>query len=202
MTDRRLIVLLGLLLLVAPLAPRRSPAAEADAAGFVADFANKVLDLVRAQSASPRELEQRLRPLALDAFDVSRIARFVLGRYWRGMSDAEREQFMQAFEDYIVHVYAARFTGYRGERFAVTGSRPENTTGTLVHSEVTRPGDAPPIKLDWQVDRLAGGYKIADVTIDGVSQAVTYREEFASVIERHGGRVSDLIAELRAKAGS
>lgn len=202
MIARRLIVLISLLLLAAPVAPRRAPAAEPDAAGFVADFANKVLDLVRAQSASPRELEQRLRPLALDAFDVPRIARFALGRYWRDMSEAERADFTHAFEDYVVHVYAQRFTRYKGERFTVTGSRAEGATGALVRSEVTSPSGEQPIELDWRVDRVGGRYKIGDVIIDGISQALTYREEFMSVLGQHEGRVAYLIAELRAKAGS
>lgn len=200
MFARPLAAMLALVLLILPLTPRPSPAGEADAASFITEFANKVLDLLRTPSGPSRELEQRLRPIALDAFDTPRIARFVLRRYWHDISEAEREQFTQAFEDYIVHVYAARFSRYQGERFTVTGSRPENTRGILVRSVITRPGGGTPIALDWQLERVGGRYKIVDVTIDGVSQAVTYREEFASVIDHHGGRVSDLIAELRAKA--
>jgi phospholipid transport system substrate-binding protein len=202
MTLRRLATAFVLLLLIAPLAPRPSPAAAADAAAFVNDFASKVLELVRNPPAEPGGLERRLRPLALDAFDVPRIGRFALRRYWADMSDAERQQFTEAFSDYIVHVYAARFTRYGGERFAVTGSRPEGSTAVLVRSEVTQPQGGPPIKLDWQVERVAERYKVVDVTIDGVSQALTYREEFTAVVERHGGRVADLTAELRERAKS
>jgi ABC-type transporter MlaC component len=64
-----------------------------------------------------------------------------------------------------------------------------------VSSEITRPGGGTPIKLG-----VAERYKIIGVSIDGVSQALTYREEYASVIERHGRQVSDLIAALREKA--
>ncbi len=199
MYARRLAAVLAVVPLIVPLASRLSPAVETDAASFIADFGNKVLDLVR-KPGSAGELEQRLGPLARDAFDVPRIARFVLRRYWPGMSNTEREQFTQAFGDYIVHVYAARFTRYQGERFTVIGSRPADTMAILVHSEVTRPGGGMPIKLDWQVERVADRYRIVDVTIDGVSQALTYRDEFAAVVEHHGGRISDLIVELREKA--
>jgi phospholipid transport system substrate-binding protein len=197
----RLVAAMSLLLIVA-FFPRPASEAEDAAASFVADFGNKVLDAVRVPRTSGRELEDRLRPLALDAFDVPHIARFVLARHWRGMSDAERNQFTRAFEDYIIHVYAARFSRYQGERFAVTSSRALAGGAALVSSEITRPGGGPPIKLDWQLDHAAAGYKIFDVSIDGVSQALTYRDEFAAVIERHGGRVSDLTAELEAKVKS
>jgi phospholipid transport system substrate-binding protein len=197
----RLVAAISLLLIVV-LFPRPASEAEDAAASFVAQFGNKVLDAVRVPRTSARELEERLRPLALDAFDVPRIARFVLARHWRGISDAERDQFTRAFENYIVHFYAARFSQYKGESFTVTRSRPLASGAALVRSEITRSGGGPPIKLDWQVDRSAAGYKIFDVSIDGVSQALTYRDEFDAVIERHGGRVSDLIAELEAKVKS
>ncbi len=196
----RLVAALSLLLLVMPFTASASLAAEAGAARFVADFGNKMLDVVQSQHGSPEELEKRIRPLVLDAFDAPRIARFALGRYWRGMSESERNQFTQAFEDYVVHVYAVRFSGYNGERFSVTGAQPQSATTAMVKSEITQPGGQSPIKLLWQVDRIAERYKIVDVSVEGVSQALTYRDEFASVIERHGGRVADLIAELREKA--
>lgn len=44
------------------------------------------------------------------------------------------------------------------------------------------------------------GYKITDVITDGVSQALTYRDEFDTVIAGHDGRVSALTQQLRQKA--
>ena len=98
MSIPRRAAMFGLLLVGVPLTPYLAAAAEAGAAGFVAEFANKVLDLVQTRRPQ-RELQERLRPLAHDAFDVPRIARFVLARYWRGMSEAEQAQFTDAFED-------------------------------------------------------------------------------------------------------
>jgi phospholipid transport system substrate-binding protein len=47
---------------------------------------------------------------------------------------------------------------------------------------------------------LPNGYKITDVVIEGISQAITYREEFSSVIAQHGKQVSALTQQLREKA--
>jgi phospholipid transport system substrate-binding protein len=43
-------------------------------------------------------------------------------------------------------------------------------------------------------------FKIRDASLEGVSQALTYRDEFASIIERNGGKVSALIAQLNERA--
>jgi phospholipid transport system substrate-binding protein len=58
----------------------------------------------------------------------------------------------------------------------------------------------PPAKVMWQVAKQPNGYKITDVSIEGISQAVTYRQEFSSVIDQHGGQVSALTQELLQKA--
>ena len=44
-------------------------------------------------------------------------------------------------------------------------------------------------------------YKIADVTVEGVSMALTERQEFAAVIQRGGGQVDALLKLLREKTG-
>jgi phospholipid transport system substrate-binding protein len=191
---------LSMFLLALTLAPNTSRAADASAMRFVTEFGNTMLNLVKTQQGSPDILEKRMRPLVLDAFDVPRIARFALGSYWGGLSADERSQFTHAFEDYVVHVYARRFAGYRGESFSVTSARSQGASAALVASEITRPEAGSPIKLVWQVNRVGEHYKIVDVSVEGISQALTYRDEFASVIEHDGGRVSNLISELREKA--
>ncbi|MGC2203775.1 MAG: ABC transporter substrate-binding protein [Stellaceae bacterium] len=40
---------------------------------------------------------------------------------------------------------------------------------------------------------------MSDVSVDGISMAVTQRSEFASVIQHNGGQVQGLIAMLRQK---
>jgi phospholipid transport system substrate-binding protein len=192
----RLLPLLGLVIVVAFLAPAR---AADDAAGFIAQTGNSVLQLARDQSLSPAQFKQRLRTIALQDFDAPRIAQFVLGRYWRSANDTERQQFVQAFEDYMVQVYATRFRQYSGAQFKVTGQHADGNTA-MVTTEIERPNGEPPAKVIWQVNKGADGYKITDVTIEGISQAVTYRQEFSAVIQQHDGQVSALTEQLRQKA--
>lgn len=199
MSVQRLVAILIIFLIAAPIVERSALAADADAAHFITEFGNEMLKVVETQQ-SPKALEQSMRPIVLDAFDAPRIARFALGRYWSGLSEDERGQFTQAFEDYVVHVYAGRFSGYHGERFSVTGARPQGTSAALVTSEITQPEGGSPIKLIWQLDRVGERFKIVDVNVEGISQALTYRDEFTSIIRRDGGHVANLIAELREKA--
>ena len=41
-----------------------------------------------------------------------------------------------------------------------------------------------------------------DVAVEGVSLLITFRNEFAAVIERHGGQVEGLLTELRQRVAA
>lgn len=159
---------LGLAGLVATAAPPPARAAD-DAAGFIAQAANAVLNLARDKSLSQDQLKQRLHTIADQDFDAPGIARFVLGRYWRTASDADRQKFVEAFEDYMVEVYASRFRQYSGASFKVTGQRQDGNT-MMVTSEISQQSADQPARVIWQVAKTPQGYKITDVSIEGISQ--------------------------------
>ena len=143
----------------------------------------------------------RFHELFREDFDVPGIARFVLGRYWKTTTAEQQEEFVKLFEDYIAIVYSSQLAAYSGETLKVTGSRAD-PEGAIVASEIIRPTGAPPVKVEWHLADQNGTYKISDVSVDGISMAVTQRSEFASVIQRNGGQVQGLIAMLREKTGN
>ena len=74
-------------------------------------------------------------------------------------------------------------------------SRPVGSQDVLVETSVEGSnGAANPI---WRVRAEAGAYKIIDVSIEGVSLALTQRQEFAAVISRQG--LDGLLDMLREK---
>jgi len=169
-----------------------------DPAVFISGVAKRTIDVLPS-TRSQAEREAKFHELVDEAFDVPAIARFVLGPYWRTATDAQREEFQKLFETYIVHVSAVRFGGYSGEQLKVTGSRPEGDKTVFVKSQIVRVGNAPPVNADWRVVKTDRGLKIVDVIVEGVSMAVTEREEFSSVIQRGGGQVEVLLRELRER---
>ena len=132
-------------------------------------------------------------------FDVNTISRFVLGRHWRGASPEQREEYQTLFADFIVTTYASRFKLYSGETLDVNGERKANERDTIVSSEIVVPGSSP-IRIDWRVRTRSDAHKIIDVVVEGVSMAITQRDEFASVIRRGGGNIEALISQLREKS--
>jgi phospholipid transport system substrate-binding protein len=195
---RRFLATAFLVLLAVP--PGAAGAAPADPTAFIDEMGRRALDVLSNQAPAPVR-QARFRELFRQDFDIPRIARFVLGRYWNAASPAEREEFQRLLEDYVVFAYSSRLSQYSGELFKVQGSRPDDGA-VIVNSIIIRPGEDRPIRVDWRLVSENGALKIADVIIEGISMAVTQRSEFAAVIERSGGRVSGLLTVMREKTAA
>jgi phospholipid transport system substrate-binding protein len=176
------VLIVGLALATAGLAN-----AAGDPAGFINELVDQALKALDNKQLTTEDRARQFRDLLDHDFDMTRIARFVLGRYWNDASEADRQRFQKLFEEYVVRGYAQRFSDYSGEKVKITGSRPESETSTLVQSQIIRTDGAPPAKVDWRVRKDDHGFKIVDVDVEGVSMVLTQREEFSSVIQRSGG---------------
>ena len=204
MGTRRLLKGLSLILLISLSSMQQAEAAAApEPASYITNLGNQVLDLFKDTRRADRERERQFRQIADDAFDIPKIARFILGRYWATASEAERQQFVNAFEEYMVRVYWSYFSQYHAESIAVLAQRDLGASGVRVTTQIIRPAGRGPVKVDWTITAQGDTYKIIDVSIGGVSQALTYREEFSSIMSRNGsGGLSALTDELRRKMGS
>lgn len=170
-----------------------------DPASFVADLGTRAIGVLTS-GLSETDRERQFRALFEEGFDVPEISRFVLGPYWRTATDAQRAEFTKLFETYLVHAYSVRFNAYAGQQLKVGSARPEGDNASLVQSQIAVPsGGQPPVRLDWRVSGQGSAYKISDVTVEGVSMALTQRQEFASVIQRGGGQLEALLKVLREK---
>jgi phospholipid transport system substrate-binding protein len=166
---------------------------------FIRTLSHTAIDSLSSKSLSEQEREKRFRELLNENFDVPSIARFVLGLYWPRATEAQRQEYMHLFEDFIVKAYAKRFADYSGEDFKTGNVTKVSGTDALVSSLIKSADGAPPARVDWRVRANDSHYKIVDVMVEGISMSVTHRDEFAAVIRNSGGTVSGLIDALRKK---
>jgi phospholipid transport system substrate-binding protein len=108
---------------------------------------------------------------------------------------AQRREFGSLLEQHLLRFYGERLARGGGDELQVIGSRPD-ADGLIVTSQVVR-REGPPISVAWRLADANGVYKITDVTIDGVSMALSERAEFSARIARDGGQFDGLLATLR-----
>lgn len=172
-----------------------------EAGTFVTRMARTALDDLTLPSIPEAQRTKRFQELMDEAFDVPLISRFVLGRYWRQATEAERTEYTRLFRELIVQSYARRFTDFSGAQFRVTGTSPPNEDGDVMVAVEGAIPAKPSVKLDVRVRQAKNTQKVIDVAIEGVSMAMTQRDEFASVIQRGGGNLEALLASLRERVG-
>jgi phospholipid transport system substrate-binding protein len=169
------------------------------AAAFIERLAQRAIDGLTAREMDAPERGKRFRELLTESFDVPKIGRFALGAAWRTAGPADREAYLKAFEDFIVATYASRFADYGGERIRVVSSRRldegEAAVGTLFER-----ARGEPVRVDWRLAPEGQSWKIIDVIIEGVSMAITQRDDFAATVQRNGGRIRPLVDLLREKS--
>ena len=191
------IFICGIMLAGAIQTPAWSNDAGSRASQFIEGLADKAIGALTEENVPRDKRIGRFRELLKEHFAVATIGRWVLGRYWNRASEAEREEYLELFEDLIVVSYVDRFTTYSGESLKVDKSVPATGNDLLVVTSITRPDATESVEVSWRVREHGGSFKIVDVIVAGVSMGQTQRSEFASVIRRNGGTIRGLLDKLR-----
>lgn len=157
-----------------------------DPAAFIGEFSQKGISDILAAEIPDDEKQARFRTMFDEYFDIPQIGRFVLGRYWRLTTDEQKEKFGSLFEDVIVHTWSRRFSEYDGQTLQVNSTIPDGKKGSIVKSAIVG-NDGTTIDVDWRLRPRSSGYQVVDVVVEGVSMAITYRQEYSTVINRGGG---------------
>jgi phospholipid transport system substrate-binding protein len=171
----------------------RDPSAEQ----YVQVQAQRVLSVLSDNSLNTTEKIRAFRGVVDQIADVPRITRFVLGKYARTATPAERQQFDPLFRTYAQDVYETRLNEYHGETIRVTGSTVRNPGDVIVDSVVSGGKLDQPRHVGWRVMNAGGGWKIVDVEVSGVWLAITQQQDFVSTIDNAHGDIQVLIAQLQ-----
>lgn len=141
----------------------------------------------------------------LGRFDFERMSQWVLGRYWRTATPEQRQRFTQEFRALLVRTYATALLDYTGEQDVVYlpfQGKPGDQEA-VVRTEIKQPS-GPNIPIYYAFFKGKDGWKVYDVSVEGVSLVTNYRSAYASKIKQEGmdALIASIAASNRAKARS
>ena len=176
---------------------------------LVHQVADRILDLIKKNrddySTDHSKLYAMVDREVLPYFDFRVMSRSVLGRYWRRADDAQRQRFVKEFRELLVRTYATALLKYTDQkiRYLPVFAKPDDKT-VLVRTEVTQSGSGNNIPMNYSFYHSKDGWKVYDVSIEGVSLVTTYRSTYSEKIRNQG--LDALIGGLeqdnrRAQAG-
>jgi phospholipid transport system substrate-binding protein len=170
-----------------------------DASHYIEDIAKKALAAISNAKASKTQKQASLDKLFKDNVDIPWIGRFVMGRFWKQATDAQKASYLKEYEKFLIQHYTSRFTDYTSGSFTIAGVKDDGEGEFTVNMELK--GDKkndPPVLVDYRVRKQGSGFKIFDVIVEGVSLITTQRSEFSSVISQND--IDYLIAQLKNKS--
>ena len=166
---------------------------------MIVKLSKQAVEVMTGKGIPDGERIERFRTLFISSVDLPGISRFVLARHWKIATPDQQQDFMKLFEDMLVYTWANRFKDASDKvGVNVIGTKPDGDQGLIVDSAIIREGQEP-IPVLWRLRQAEGGLRILDLLIEGTSMVVTYREEYASVINQNGGNIDGLLDTLRKK---
>jgi phospholipid transport system substrate-binding protein len=123
--------------------------------------------------------------LLLPHFDTDYAARMVLGRHWRDATESQRKRFIEAFYQSLMADYGDALLQFNREQLKILPFRGDPAASTAtVRTEVMREGKVVPV--NFSLRRTPEGWKAWDVTIEGISYARNFRNDFGTEVDQQG----------------
>ena len=137
--------------------------------------------------------EQKILPHV----DFREAARLATGAAWQSASPQQQERIVGEFRSMLVRIYSNALGVYQGQEMKVLPVRmAPGATEVTVRNQYLKSGQ-PPVPVDYAMKKKPEGWMIYDITVDGVSLVLTYRDEFNQITKTAG--VDGLIKRLQEK---
>lgn len=191
------LVMLGILLSVPGVARTEDPTSVIDSA--VEELAGALEGRKPELEEDREELYRLIDRILLPRFDRRYAAQLVLGRYWRSASEEQQQRFIKAFYQALLERYADGVLEFDQDRVTVLPFRgdPEERR-TTVRTEV-KLDDGTEVPVNYGLVRREEGWKVYDVTVEGISYVRNFRTELNAEIADKG--LEAVIRRLEREAG-
>ena len=147
---------------------------------------------------SKEEKINKLKNIAKETVDIDGIGLYTLGSYRKGLSDNQKEKYLDLFEEYFLKTFASRLAEYSNPEIKVSNSKKLNENYSMVSSILVATEQRPEVKIDWRIyTKNPENLLIRDLIIEGLSLARTQKEEFASIIQSNDGEIEALFETLK-----
>jgi phospholipid transport system substrate-binding protein len=137
-------------------------------------------------AAHPEYLQVLVQELIVPHFDFDTMARLVLRRYWKDISDPDQIRFISGFRDLLVKRYAYILLSYRNHSITYEPVQPMGKRGYVIVKQIITSEGRPPLPIEYPMRPLEDGWKVIDLVVDGISLVTNYRKTFQDEINKKG----------------
>ncbi|MBC7802621.1 MAG: ABC transporter substrate-binding protein [Candidatus Parcubacteria bacterium] len=152
------------------------------------------------QKGDRKKVVALIEAKVLPHFNFAAMTASAVGRNWEKATAEQRARVMDEFKTLLIRTYSSALAAYSSQKFDFRPLRAKPTdTDVTVYVRVMQPGNQP-VTIDYDMEKRAGGWKVWDVRVGGISLVANYRTEFDNLIRESG--IDGLIKALNAKNNS
>ena len=162
--------------------------------------ANQILSTLKQNKSNLKQnhqiIYQAVQRYFLPNVDMNGMSRSVLGRQaWDKASVAERQAFTQVFTELVIRTYSNPLAEYTDETVKFAPLRtPTDGRFVRVNSVIIR-STGQRIPLSYSLVAKNDGWKIYDLSVEGVSLLQSFRSQFGQILQNSS--MQELIAQMR-----
>jgi phospholipid transport system substrate-binding protein len=147
---------------------------------------------------NPDELYTQVNDILLPYFDARYAGRLALGKHWRDATAEQRDEFVEAFYQFLIQSYADGILDFDRDSITIFPRNGElDNKRAVVKTEMQMP-DGSDVPVNYSMRNSSGGWRVYDVRIEGVSYIQNYRNQFNAEITALG--IEAVIIRLRDEA--
>jgi phospholipid transport system substrate-binding protein len=167
------------------------PADERDPLTIIEETTSLILQKLDSRrdefTADPELLRAVVREDLLPLIDLEYSARLILGKSGRGISPEQLDAFSNAMSNVLINRYADGLIEFRSDEqlevLPMKGKNTEKLTRVRTRIKLENGGFAP---VDYSFRRTDQGWKAFDVTVEGISYVITFRNQISPKVEAEG----------------
>lgn len=161
---------------------------------IVRNVSREVLETIKKYEKDTVKMREQVDAQVSPLADYPRMTSLAVGMPWRTASAEQKQALSIEFRQMLVRTYLSALTIYKNAEVEVKGVRAGNSPSEqTVRTEVSLP-DQKPIPVDFKFEKNANGWKVYDITVEGISFINNHRNQFKAVIQKDG--IDGLIKSL------
>ncbi len=154
---------------------------------------------------TPEKLTSLVEEVILPHLDFIAASKMVMGKYWRRAEKEQKIKFIRQFRLLLLRFYSSALSEYLNGQDKILKDDlikyfptklKEGETAITVRGEVQQ-DSGPAIPIYYRMHLTKKGWKIYDVSVEGISMITTYKNNFATQFRNDG--IDALIASLEEK---
>jgi len=163
---------------------------------FVQSTVNRASEVL-AKDISKEDKINELKLIAKDTVDIRGIGFYTLGSFRKNLSENQKNEYLDLFEDYFLKSFSSRLSEYTNPKIEVQNKKVLSKNYTIVNSLLVGTSERPEVKIDWRIyTKNPDNPLIRDLIIEGLSLVRTQKEEFASILNSNDGEINSLFKVL------